>query len=240
MEIQARIRAKAASPDAPPSFAFHGEDPSHPGLFSRIVRGEEQQWRVWEDDGHVAFLTPFPNCPGLTVVVPRRPLTSNIFKLDREDYEGLALASREVSELLEKGLGAWGTGLIFEGFEIDYAHAKLMPLLPPSPLPNKGETGRPPEFHPIYPGYVTSEDGPEADLEDLKKLQTKITGSCFTVETGFAPCLLLGGGEEVEGGGRRVGRKRGRVGERRRRGETAHLLSQVKLCQLAPPPEAQL
>lgn len=180
-EMQATIRAKLPSADAPPSYSFLGKDPAHPGLFSRIVRGEEQQWRVWEDESHVAFLTPFPNSPGFTVLVPRRPLTSDIFKLEKADYEGLVLASREVSRLLEEGLGARGTGLIFEGFEIDYAHAKLIPLLPPSPHQSLADTSGPPEFHPTYPGYVTSEDGPEANLEDLQNLQTQITGTGLSV-----------------------------------------------------------
>lgn len=132
---------------------------------------------MWEDEGHVAFLTPFPNSPGFTVLVPRRPLTSDIFRLEKGDYEGLVLASWEVSRLLEEGLGAWGTGLIFEGFEIDYAHAKLIPLFLPSPSETGDDTTKPqpPQFYPIYPGYVSSEDGPEASLENLKELQIKIT-----------------------------------------------------------------
>lgn len=124
----------------------------------------------------MAFLTPFPNSPGFTVLIPRRPLTSDIFRLEKADYEGLVLATREVSRLLEEGLGAWGVGLIFEGFEIDYAHAKLLPLfLPSSPGTGDDTTKPPPQFYPIYPGYVTSEDGPEASLESLKELHIKIT-----------------------------------------------------------------
>lgn len=175
-EIQAKIQAKLPLPNAPPSLTFLGDDPAHSCLFSRIVRGEEQQWRVWEDEGHVAFLTPYPNSPGFTVLVPRRPLTSDIFRLEKGDYEGLVLASQKVSRLLEVGLGAWGTGLIFEGFEIDYAHAKLIPLFLPPPSMNGGETSKPPppQFYPTYPGYVTSEDGPEASVKTLKELQLKI------------------------------------------------------------------
>ncbi|KAM6972409.1 uncharacterized protein FYW47_004550 [Aplochiton taeniatus] len=176
-ELQARIRAKLLTPEAQPNLTFLGDDPAHPGLFSRIVRGEEQQWRVWEDEEHVAFLTPFPNAPGLTVLVPRRPLTSDIFRLEAGDYEALVLATRKVSCLLVEGLGAWGVGFIFEGFEIDYAHAKLIPLLsPPTSLesdPTNSEPG--PQFYPTYPGYVTSEDGPEASLGSLRELQATIT-----------------------------------------------------------------
>lgn len=176
-EIQTRIRSRLPSPDAPPDLTFLGADPAHPGLFSRIVRGEEQQWRVWEDKSHVAFLTPFPNSPGFTVLVPRRPLTSDIFRLEPADYEGLVSAAKKVSRLLEEALGAWGVGLIFEGFEIDYAHAKLIPLfLPPSLEAEGSSTKAPsPQFYPSYPGYVTSEDGPEAGLDSLKEIHAKIT-----------------------------------------------------------------
>lgn len=175
-EIQAKIRTKLPLPDAPYDFTFLGDDPAHPGLFSRIVRGEELQWRVWEDEGHVAFLTPFPNSPGFTVLVPRRPLTSDIFRLDKGDYETLLLATLKVAKLLEESLGVLGVGLIFEGFEIDYAHAKLIPLFPP-PSSGTENTAKPPtpQFHPTYPGYVTSEDGPEASQESLKELHVKIT-----------------------------------------------------------------
>lgn len=176
-EIQSKIRAKLPVPDAPPDLTFLGEDPAHPGLFSRIVRGEEQHWRVWEDEGHAAFLTPFPNSPGFTVLVPRRPLTSDIFRLEKGDYERLVQASWEVSKLLEEGLGTWGTGLIFEGFEIDYAHAKLIPLILPAPSKTEDDATKPlaPQFYPTYPGYVSSEDGPEASLKSLKGLQNKIS-----------------------------------------------------------------
>ncbi|XP_034043356.1 uncharacterized protein LOC117525582 [Thalassophryne amazonica] len=174
-EIQSRIRARLPSPQAPPNLTFHG-DPGHPGLFSRIVRGEQQQWRVWDDEGHVAFLTPFPNSPGFTVLVPRRPLTSDVFRLEKGDYEGLVLASQKLSRVLVEGLGAWAVGLIFEGFEIDYAHAKLIPLLQPTDGNTDDASNVPPSrFYPTYPGFVSSEDGPDASHESLTELHKKIT-----------------------------------------------------------------
>ncbi|KAK5898710.1 hypothetical protein CesoFtcFv8_008260 [Champsocephalus esox] len=177
-EIQTRIRAQLPEPNAPQNLSFLGVDPADPGLFPRIIRGEEEeQWRVWEDQSHVAFLTPFPNSPGFTVLVPRRPLTSDIFRLEKQDYEGLVLAALKVARLLEVGLGASGVGLIFEGFEIDYAHAKLIPLLASEEEEEDAKLTAPPQFYPTYPGYVSSEDGPEASEEDLKELHRKITRS---------------------------------------------------------------
>ncbi|XP_072539582.1 uncharacterized protein [Salminus brasiliensis] len=172
--VKERIRANLPSPDAPLDYTFFG-DPSHPGLFSRIVRGEEHQWRVWEDKEHVAFLTPFPNAPGLTVLIPRKPLTSDIFRLEERDYKDLVLATRKVAPLLEEGLSAWGVGLIFEGYEIDYAHAKLIPLVPPPGNLTHDLTCPVPEFYNQYPGFVTSANGPPASVESLKDIHAKIT-----------------------------------------------------------------
>ncbi|KAL7378656.1 hypothetical protein ABVT39_016890 [Epinephelus coioides] len=171
-QVQAKIRNGLPTPNAPSCFDFFG-DASNDNLFSRIVRGEQQQWRVWEDSEHVAFLTPYPNSPGLTVVVPRKPLSSDIFKLEEADYKALILATCKVAKLLEEGMRAQGVALIFEGFEIDYAHAKLIPLLP-SPDGTKPAELQPECFQ-TYPGYVSSLHGPAADREALKKIHSKIT-----------------------------------------------------------------
>ncbi|XP_031176501.2 uncharacterized protein LOC116065233 [Sander lucioperca] len=171
-QVQAQIGNGLPTPNAPSCFDFFG-DASNDNLFSRIVRGEQQQWRVWEDNEHVAFLTPYPNSPGLTVVVPRKHLSSDIFKLEEADYNTLILATYKVARLLKEGMRAQGVALIFEGLEIDYAHAKLIPLLP-SPdgtKPSELQT----ECFQSYPGYVSSLDGPAADPEALKKIHSKIT-----------------------------------------------------------------
>lgn len=171
-QVQAMIRNGLPTPNAPPCFDFFG-DPDDDNLFSRIVCGLQQQWRVWEDNEHVAFLTPYPNTPGLTVVVPRKPLSSDILRLEDADYKALILATYKVAGLVEKGMRARDVALIFEGFEIDYAHAKLIPLLP-SPdgtKPDKMQT----ECLQTYPGYVSSVDGPCAGPEALKIIHSKIT-----------------------------------------------------------------
>jgi len=40
-------------------------------IFEQIVTGELASWLVWEDEAHLAFLTPFPNTRGQTVVIPK-------------------------------------------------------------------------------------------------------------------------------------------------------------------------
>ncbi|XDV36574.1 hypothetical protein PO909_006324 [Leuciscus waleckii] len=172
--VKSRIRVHLPKPNAPLNYTFLGES-SDSGLFPRIIRGEEKHWRIWEDDEHVAFLTPFPNTPGLTVLVPRKPLSSDIFRLEESEYIRMVLAARKVSRLLEAGLGAWGVGLIFEGFEIDYAHAKLIPLVSSPDEAQMSPTCPAPEFFEHYPGYVTSVSGPPASRESLQEIWARIT-----------------------------------------------------------------
>lgn len=169
--VQTKIRAQLPTPNAPANYDFHGE-PTHSGLFSCIVRGEEKHWRVWEDHKHVAFLTPFSNTPGLTVLVPRQPLSSDIFRLEKNDYTALTLAAQKVAQLLEEGMGASGVALIFEGLEVNYAHAKLIPIVT---KPGEMPPSVPPQFCSTYPGYVISVDGPPASADTLKEIHTKVT-----------------------------------------------------------------
>ncbi|XP_033833644.2 uncharacterized protein si:ch211-256m1.8 [Periophthalmus magnuspinnatus] len=171
-KVQTRIKKGLPTPNAPPCFDFHG-DPDYDDLFSRIVRGVQPQWRVWEDSSHVAFLTPYPNTPGCTVIVPRKPLPSDIFSLDNADYKALILATYKVARLIQEGMQARAVAMIFEGFEIDYAHTKLIPLLS---APNDAKLGKiQVESFETYPGYVSSVDGPCADLDNLKTVHAKIT-----------------------------------------------------------------
>lgn len=171
-QVQAKIRSRLPTPNAPSCFDFHG-DPSDTSLFPRIIRGEEQQWRIWEDNEHVAFLTPFPNTPGFTVLVPRKPLTSDIFCMNESDYTSLLVAIQKVAHLVQEGMNAHGVALIFEGFEFDYAHAKLIPLVYQPNAPKSPVVAS--QFCPTYTGYVTSVDGPPANKEDLTEIHTKIT-----------------------------------------------------------------
>ena len=111
---------------------YYADGKNDKNIFARIVRGEEKHWRIWEDSNHVAFLTPFPNTPGYTVVVPRKPLSSDIFSSDTDDYIALIKACHEVGHILKKSfVNARGIAIIFEGLEINYAHAKLIPIIQP-------------------------------------------------------------------------------------------------------------
>jgi diadenosine tetraphosphate (Ap4A) HIT family hydrolase len=170
---------------------FHGVD-SDQNLFAQIVRGEVQQWRVWESDAHVAFLTPFANTSGFTVLVPRAHLSSNIFELADDDYAALMDAACSVAHLLKASLNIPACGMFFEGMEIDYAHVKLVPV---SKVESReGAKGEVEDFHEHYRGYLSTKFGPAAG--DLKKIEclasqmeqalhpNAVDGLCHELSTG--------------------------------------------------------
>src|SRR5579863_5025154 len=97
-------------------------------IFDKIVRGEIESYKVWEDERHLAFLTPFPNTAGLTVVIPKTNHGDYIFHLTDEQYVELLGATRQVALLLEKALEVKRVALVFEGTGVAYIHAKLYPL----------------------------------------------------------------------------------------------------------------
>lgn len=145
---------------------------SDQNIFARLIRGELPQWRVWEDEKHVAFLTPFGNTPGYTVLIPRKHLSSDVFSLTTEDYTDLVTAAYQVEQHIKKAFQVARCGMFFEGYEIDYARVKLVPVhvddtaggQPFTPIPE------PIAFQDQYEGYLTTQFGPLcANLDGIAK-----------------------------------------------------------------------
>jgi beta-aspartyl-peptidase (threonine type) len=142
---------------------------SSDNLFAKLIRGELEQWRLWETDSHIAFLTPFGNTYGKTVLIPRKHLDSDILSLPDKDFSDLVGAVWDMIQvIMASDLGADRVGLIFEGMEIDWAHAKLIPI--------RGDDGRQSTEQPFverYRGSVSSQPGPLACKEDLQEVLLK-------------------------------------------------------------------
>mgnify|MGYP000981297631 FL=1 len=64
-------------------------------IFDDIVSGNMKSWKVWEDEKFLAFLTPFPNTPGFTVVIPKQNPGDYVFSLDDELYSEMMLAVKK-------------------------------------------------------------------------------------------------------------------------------------------------
>lgn len=147
------------------------DDETSNNLFAKIIRGELEQWRVWESKTHIAFLTPFGNTYGKTVLIPRKHTNSDILSLTEQDYTDLASAVWEAMQMIvTSDLAADQVGLIFEGMEVNWAHAKLIPI-----CGNGGREAPEQPFTEIYDGSVSSQPGPVADIESLQRILSRFS-----------------------------------------------------------------
>lgn len=148
-------------------------------IFDKIVRGEVPSYKVWENDDYLAFLTPFPNTPGVTVVIPKRNPGDYIFSIDLEVYIGLMKAVKTVANLLEDALEVKRVAMVFEGTGVAHVHAKLYPLY--GALADETDVwASSPDFTDTYRGYITTHEGPEMDAEALKAMQQRIQAQSKT------------------------------------------------------------
>ena len=142
-------------------------------IFHKIVAGEMDAYVVWEDEAYMAFLTPFPNTPGFTVVIPKTDVGDYLFSLESDAYQGLLEASRKVARKIEKAFDTPRVAMIVEGTGVAYVHVKLLPLI--GNLAERTDVwSKEKEFHPEYIGHVTSHEGPQMADEELKKYQKMI------------------------------------------------------------------
>lgn len=142
-------------------------------IFDKIIRKELDAYIIWEDDQYLAFLTPFPNTPGFTVVIPKTNQGDYIFSLNSEQYKGLLEATKKVAKILEKALDVKRVVLVFEGTGVAFVHAKLIPLH--GELANKTNVWSDhTEFNAEYLGFITTAEGPKMDDAQLKTIQAKI------------------------------------------------------------------
>ena len=142
-------------------------------IFDKIIRNDITSYKVWENERFIAFLTPFPNTPGLTVVIPKYNPGDYIFDLNSELYTEFMNVVKKVAKLLEKALDVKRVAMVFEGTGVAHVHAKLYPLY--GELASQtGVWSEEKEFVEEYRGWITTLEGPEMDLSRLEEIQKKI------------------------------------------------------------------
>jgi histidine triad (HIT) family protein len=143
-------------------------------IFCKIVAGTFPSWKVHESDSHIAFLTPFPNTPGFTVVIPKSHEPSAVLTLDDATYSALLLAAKEVASRIERTMQCKRVGLVAEGMGVDHAHVKLIPMHGIPDGPWKAMLSDEPSFTATYQGYLTTNDGPRMSDDELTRIQQLI------------------------------------------------------------------
>ena len=142
-------------------------------IFCKIAKGKADSAKIWEDKEFLAILDVNPNTKGMALVIPKKHYPSYAFDMPDDVYQRLMTASKKVAKILDKKLKVQRTAMVMEGMGVDHAHIKLYPL-----------HGLDKKFKEIwaedkvsfdkYQGYITTQLGPKADIEELKKLAEKI------------------------------------------------------------------
>ncbi len=144
-------------------------------IFCKIVKGEAPSYKIWEDKEHLAFLTPFPNTEGFSVVITKQHYPSYAFHLPDNILKKLIIASKKVGKLLDSKLEDVGrTGMIFEGFGVDHVHAKLFPMHGTKNKKWRPRNSNVKKYFKKYEGYISSHDYKKESDEKLKKTARKI------------------------------------------------------------------
>lgn len=142
-------------------------------IFCKIISGEFDSAKVWEDDKHLAILDLNPNTHGMTVVLTKDHHDSYVVDMDDTTYTAFFKAAKKVAKMLEKALKVKRVALVMEGMGINHAHIKLYPLHGlEQKFEEMWEDTR--EYFDFYKGYISTKMGPEKTMEELKELAEKI------------------------------------------------------------------
>lgn len=147
-------------------------------IFHKIVRGDAKAYKVWEDEEHLAFLSIFPNTEGVTVVIPKNWQPSYFADVDDDPLTKLVLAAKKVAKLLDEKLDDVGrTAMVFEGFGVNYLHAKLFPMHGTSDMKDwKPINSQIDDYYEKYQGFISTHDAKLADETDLEELSKRLYG----------------------------------------------------------------
>ncbi len=144
-------------------------------IFCGIAKGTiDTPGMFWEDDYFMAFLSTWPNTKGFTVVIPKAHHGSDVLAMPDETLQEFILAAKKVSTILEGYFEDVGrVGLVMEGTGVDHAHIKLIPMHGTGHMKQgvwKQYLSNNSEYFEEYKGYISSNDGPAGDIEELKIL----------------------------------------------------------------------
>lgn len=148
-------------------------------IFCEFGRGTGPTGSVfWEDDKYKAFLSGWPNTKGFTVVMTKDHYGGNVLEMPDDKLQDFILAAKKVAGILLKCFDDVGrVGLIMEGMGVDHAHIKLYPMHGTGDLKSgewKQHLSRIRTYFEKYPGYMASNDGPEADIKEIEELVKKL------------------------------------------------------------------
>src|SRR3989338_2467313 len=150
-------------------------------VFCEIALGNKTpqgNGKYWESEKYIAWLSPFPNTEGFTVVIPKKHYTSDVLKMPDNELSDFIIEVKNISKLLLEYFPNVGRiGLIMEGTGIDHAHIKLIPMHGTEHMKRnvwKQYSSNKDDYYEEYKGFLSSHDGPKADFDKISELANKL------------------------------------------------------------------
>ena len=97
-------------------------------IFTKIIKGDIPCHKSYEDDKTIAFLDIYPVQPGHVLVVPKSQVPT-FMDLDDDYATALWNSIRKVAQRLREAYpDKKRIAMAIEGFDVDHAHAHLIPV----------------------------------------------------------------------------------------------------------------
>lgn len=96
-------------------------------VFTKIISGEIQAYKIKEDENFFAFLDIMPLRQGHVLVVPKVE-TDRFFDLEENYLSQLLLFAKPIAKAIEKAFDCNRCGLSVIGLEVPHAHLHLIPI----------------------------------------------------------------------------------------------------------------
>ena len=125
-------------------------------IFSKIIKGEIESYKIAEDDYFFSFLDVYPLREGHVLIVPKVEV-DKIFDLEDEWLSRMLVFAKPIAKAIENAFACNRCGISVVGIEVPHAHMHLIPINTANDL----------NF--TQPKMKVSSD-------ELKKIQTKIVG----------------------------------------------------------------
>ena len=96
-------------------------------LFSKIVNGEINAFKIAEDTRFLAFLDVFPLAKGHVLVITKQEI-DYIFDIEDDVLSDMMVFSKKVAKAIQKAIPCKRIGVAVIGLEVPHAHIHLVPL----------------------------------------------------------------------------------------------------------------
>ncbi len=96
-------------------------------IFSKIINGEIQSYKIAENDKFYAFLDIFPLQKGHTLVVPKIEI-DKIFDLSAEMLSEILVFAQPIAKAIERAFPCNRVNIVTVGLEVPHAHIHLIPI----------------------------------------------------------------------------------------------------------------